>query len=155
MERNIQPSLLRESDRGGVAVGKILFVENTGTISSTKAEDDSPKAPKIRGTKWEKWITVKVGTLVREVKTTNPLTRRSSSAYKRISIIYFSRKNIHIITRLCDIPQYQFQNYTSDYLQGKTCRRAEVMKLEELDSNSLCLRWRRESLRWMNGLKQR
>lgn len=35
IERDARPSLLRGSDRGGVSPGKILFAENTVTISST------------------------------------------------------------------------------------------------------------------------
>lgn len=81
----------------GVSSRKILFVENTGTISFTKAEDDSPKAPKIRRPKWEKWMNVKVGTLVREVKTTSLLTRRSSAAYKKISIIPHAKISVTMV----------------------------------------------------------
>jgi len=74
--------------------------------------------------KWEKWINVKVGTLVTEVKTIFSLTRRSPFVYKRISIVFLFCENNRIIMK-CSI---SFR--TSNYLRKKIRTIAEITKLE-------------------------
>lgn len=86
----------RGFDRASVSLRKILFVEehrHDKLYVSRGRQFESPENPQNEVGE-VKWINVKVGTLVPEVKTINPLTRRSWSAYKGILIRPF-------LSRIC------------------------------------------------------